>query len=99
MAHRAVPLIAQPAHVFLDGVDVLLAFLFRVGVVKAQMAAPAELLGQTKVEADGFGMADVEVAVGLRRKASDDLALQPAAGRSEERRVGKECRWRWGPCQ
>ncbi len=40
-----------------------------VGVVEAQVAAAAELLGDAEVEADGLGVADVEVAVGLGGKA------------------------------
>ena len=38
------PIEAEPAHVALDGVDVFLLFLGRIGVVEAQMAAAAELL-------------------------------------------------------
>ena len=38
------PVEAEPAHVALDRVDIFLLFLGRVGVVEAQMAAPAELL-------------------------------------------------------
>ena len=37
------PVEAEPAHVGLDGVDVLLLLLDRVGVVEAQVAAAAEL--------------------------------------------------------
>ena len=37
------PVEPQPADVGLDGVDVLLLFLHRVGVVEAQVAAAAEL--------------------------------------------------------
>ncbi len=68
------PVEAQPADVGLDGVDVLLLLLDRVGVVEAQVAASAELPGDAEVEADRLGVADVEVAVGLRREAGDDLA-------------------------
>ncbi len=68
------PVEAEPAHVALDGVDIFLLFLGRIGVVEAQVAAPAELLGDAEVEADRFGVADMEVAVGLGRKAGDDLA-------------------------
>jgi hypothetical protein len=63
------PVEAEPAHVGLDGVDILLLLLGRVGVVEAQMAAPAELLGNAEVQADRLGMADVEIAVRLRWKA------------------------------
>ena len=38
------PIEAEPAHVALDGVDIFLLFLGRIGVVEAQMAAAAEFL-------------------------------------------------------
>ncbi len=62
---EAIPVEAEPADVFLDGVDVLLLFFFGIGVVEAQVGFAAELVGETEVEADGLGVADVEVAVGL----------------------------------
>ena len=67
-----VPVEAEPAHVLLDGVDVLDLFLARVGVVEAQVALAAELRGHAEVQADGLGVADVQIAVGLRRKARVD---------------------------
>ena len=69
---ETIPLEAEPAHVLLDGVHVLLLFLLGIGVVEAQVGEAAELVGQTEVEADGLGVADVQVAVGLRRKARLD---------------------------
>ena len=69
---EAVPLEAEPAHVFLDGVDVLLLFLFGIGVVEAQVGLAAELVGEAEVEADGLGVADVQIAVGLGWKAGLD---------------------------
>ncbi len=71
------PIEAEPAHVALNGVDIFLLFLGRVGVVKAQVAASAKLLGDAEIQADRFGVADVQIAVGLRRKAGDHL-LHPA---------------------
>ncbi len=71
------PVEAEPLHVALDGVDVLLLLPGRVGVVEAQVAAAAELLGDAEVEADRLGVADMQVAVGLRRKARHH-ALVPA---------------------
>ena len=50
-------------------------FLGGVGVVEAQVAEAAEFLGEAEVEADGLGVADVQVAVGLRRKPGDHPAL------------------------
>ena len=73
------PVEAQPAHVGLDGVDVLLLLLGGVGVVEAQVAAAAELAGDAEVEADRLGVADVQVAVGLRREARHDGGVPPAA--------------------
>ena len=49
------PVEAEPADVFLDGVDVLLLLLDRVGVVEAQVAAPTKLARYTKVEANRLG--------------------------------------------
>ena len=69
---EALPVEAEPAHVLLDGVDVLLLFLLGVGVVEAQVGFAAELVGQAEVEADGLGVADVQIAVWLRRKACLD---------------------------
>ncbi len=66
------PVEAEPAHVLLDRLDVLELLLDRVGVVEAQVAAAAELGGDPEVEADRLGVADVEIAVGLGRKAGDD---------------------------
>ena len=63
------PVEAQPADVFLDGVDVLLLFFLGIGVVEAQVGLAAELVGETEIEADGLGVADVEIAVGLGWKA------------------------------
>ena len=67
-----VPVEAEPADVVLDGVDVLDVFLDRVGVVEAQVAVAAVLGRDAEVEADGLGVADVQVAVGLGREARDD---------------------------
>jgi hypothetical protein len=68
------PIEAEPMDVLLDGVDEFLLFLGRVGVVEAQIALAAEFLGDAEVQADRFGVADMEIAVRLRRKPGDDLA-------------------------
>ena len=69
------PVEAEPAHVALDGVDVFLLLLGRVGVVEAQVAAAAELLRHAEIEADRLGVADMQIAVRLRREAGDDRAV------------------------
>ena len=72
------PVEAEPADVAHDRVDVLLALLGGIGVVEAQVAAAAELPGHAEVEADRLGVADVEIAVRLGRKARDHLAAEAA---------------------
>jgi len=59
-------------HGVYDRVDVFLFFLFRVGVVEAQVAAAAVIARQAEVQADRFGVAEVQVAVGLRRETCAD---------------------------
>ena len=71
------PVEAEPAHVALDRVDIFLLFLGRIGVVVTQIALSAELLGDAEIQADRLGVADMQIAVGLGRKAGDDR-LVPA---------------------
>src|SRR5262249_4352970 len=66
------PVEPQPVDVFFDRLDVLDVFLGRVGVVEPQVAHAVVLQGDAEIEADRLGVADVEVAVRLRRKAGDD---------------------------
>src|SRR5262249_834941 len=49
--------------------DIFLLLFRRIGVVEAQMAAAAELLCDAEIEGDRLGVADMQIAVGLRRKA------------------------------
>ena len=65
----AVPVKAQPLNGIADRVDVFDVFFFRVGVIKTQVAHAAVVARQAKVQADAFGVADVQVAVGLGWKA------------------------------
>ena len=76
---QRVPLEAEPAHVALDRLDVLHVLGQRVGVVEAQVAGTAVLAGDAEVEADRLGVADVQVAVGLRWKAGGHAAAVGAA--------------------
>ena len=66
------PVKPQPFHGLDDRVDVLLFFLFRVRVVKAQVADAAVVAGEAEIQADALGMADVQVTVGFRRKPRAD---------------------------
>src|SRR5690606_20096320 len=73
------PVEAQPAHVPLDRFDELLLLLQGIGVVEAQIAAAAEFLGDSEVQADRLGVSDVQIAVRFGRKAGDDggVAARP----------------------
>ena len=66
------PIEAEPAHVALDGVDIFLLFLGRIGVVETQMTAPAELRRHAEIQDDRLGVADMQITVRFRRKAGDD---------------------------
>ena len=63
------PVKAQPPDIFLDGVDILDVLLGRVGIVHAKIADAVILQRCAEVDADRFGVADMQVAVGLGRKA------------------------------
>src|SRR5262249_43917704 len=98
------PVVAEPADVFLDRVDVLDFLLCGIGVVEPEMAGPAELPGEAEVDRDRFRVTDVEVAVGLGRESRDDApapAPRPQVlldGGSDE--IGRRSRLgcRHGPC-
>ena len=68
------PVGAEPLHVFEDGLDVLGVFLHGIRVVEAEVELAAELLRGAEVQADALRMADVEVAVRLRRETRLDRA-------------------------
>jgi hypothetical protein len=77
---EAVPLEAEPAYIFLDGVDVLLLLFFRVRVVEAQVGLAADFVGEAEVDADGLGVADVEVAYFLVRTSSAMMSRRKLEG-------------------
>ena len=66
------PIEAEPAHVPLDGIDIFLLLFGRIGIVKAQMAAPAKLFRRAEIQADRFGMANMQIAVRLRRESGNN---------------------------
>ena len=66
---KTIPLEAEPLNVFLDGFDIFDIFHLGIRVVEAQVGVAVELVGKPEVDADGFRVADVQVAVGLGRKA------------------------------
>ena len=71
------PTADEPIDIGLDGLDVLDLFLGGIGVIHPQVAASVRLPGDPEVEANGFRMANVQVAIGLRRKAGDAERVLP----------------------
>ena len=73
------PVEPQPVDILLDGLHELHVLLGGIGVVKAEVAQAAVLLGGTEVDAQRLAVADVQIAVGLRRETGmDGHALEPA---------------------
>lgn len=66
------PVEAEPLDVADDGIDVFLVFFCWVCVVEAEVAAAVVLGCDCEVERDGFGVSDVEVAVGFWWEACGD---------------------------
>ena len=56
------PAFDQPFHISDNGVDILDLFLGRIGVVHAQVALAAEFAGDAEIQANGFCVANVQVA-------------------------------------
>ena len=69
------PVIAQPAHVRLDGRDELQVLLEGVGVIETQIAMTRIVQRQAKIQDDGLGMTNVQIAIGLRREAREDTRM------------------------
>ena len=63
------PLKTEPLHIVLDVLHVFGFFRYGVGVVKAQVGFAAIFFAEAKVQANAFGVAQMQVAVRLRRKA------------------------------
>ena len=84
------PVEAEPADVLHLGVDELLLLARRVGVVEAQVAAPAEVGGDAEVDADRLAVAHVQIAVRLGRKAGHHAAVVAAGGGVRRHRLAQE---------
>ena len=65
--------------ILLDGIHILGVLFGGVGVVHAQVAQAAVTLGGAEVDAKGLAVADVQIAVGLRRETGvNGQSLEPA---------------------
>ncbi len=49
--------------IFFDRIHVFHIFFDRVGVIEAQVALAAKCFGRAEIDADGFGVADMQVTV------------------------------------
>ena len=67
------PLETEPIDIFFNRIDILDILLDRVCIVEAKVAKATVTLGKTEIEADTFGMADMQVAVGFRRETRMNL--------------------------
>ena len=72
---QRLPVKPQPAYVLHDALIVKRFLALRIGVVKAQIGAAAELLGHAEVDADGLGVANVQKTIGFGWKAGDDATV------------------------
>ena len=98
---KSIPVEAEPLHVGHDGIDVFGFFLLGIGVVETQVGMAGEFVGEAEVEADRFGVADVEIAVGLGRKAGLHAAVVLIGLEVVEKDVAYEVGWarlRGGVC-
>ena len=73
--HPVAPVKAQPADVLLNGVDELDILFGGVGVVKAQVAKSVVLERCAEINDERFAVSDVQVAVGLGRKAGVNVVV------------------------
>ena len=72
------PVKTEPTDTLLDRIDVLLLFLGRVGVIKAEITATAEIPRQAEVDAYGLGMTDVKISVRFRWETGHNAAVLAA---------------------
>ena len=66
---QLIPFEAQPANVIFDRVGVLFVFFRRVRIVEAKITLAVVANGRSKIQADGFRMTNVQIAVWLRWKS------------------------------
>ena len=65
----------EPKNIRGDRVHVLDVFLDGIGVIEPQVALAVVFAGDAEIKADGFRVAEVEVAVGLGWETRDDLGV------------------------
>ena len=81
------PFETEPFDVVLYALDIFRIFLDGVGVVEAEVAAAVVALSDAEVDGYGFGMADMQVTIGLRR----ETGLYPSSVLASERSFSTCC--------
>ena len=71
------PLETQPANIIHNGLGKILAFLEGVGIIKAQIGRAAKFSCNAKVQANGLGVTDMQMAIGLRRETGNNPVVFP----------------------
>ena len=66
---ETIPVETQPLDVLHDRVHIFDVFFFWIRVVETQIGVAMELVGKAEVETDGLGVTNMQIAVGLGRKA------------------------------
>ena len=73
------PIKPQPMDIFFDGIDIFHVFFYRIGVIVAQVGQPAIIFSHAEVNAESFGMTNMQIAVGFRWKAGMHPPAKPAS--------------------
>ena len=66
------PLETHPAYIFLNRVHILDILLDRIGVVIAEIGLSAILGGESEIDAQALGVAEVQIAVGFGRETGQN---------------------------
>jgi hypothetical protein len=69
------PIEPEPSDVLHDGIYIFNILLARISVIESQIAEAFIFSGESKVEADGLGMSDMEVTIRLRGEPCMDAAF------------------------
>ena len=70
-----IPVEAKPANILLDCVNKLHILLSRVCVVKSEITAASEPLGNRKINTQSLGVTDMKITVGFGRKTGLDCGV------------------------
>ena len=76
--HAVLPGKAQPMDIRLDRINIFRILFRRIRIIETQIAQAMIVLSQTKIQANGLGMADMKITIRLRREPRmDTLCILP----------------------